>query len=424
MLAHRGGLCIPLEETDGIATRRRRPGVPRPGAPRHQGQPAAGHPAPGRNRQAAVQGGPRHLAEDPVPARLDGAALAARAWRPGWTPMQCYLFEEELDLAPVPRVIPFGIGMLGPVLMAFGNAAQQKRYLPRILSSDDWWCQGFSEPGSGSDLASLRTRAEADGDHYLVNGGKTWTTFADRADMMFPVGAHRRLGTQAGRHLVPVDGHEKPRNHRPPDRHNGRRRGDQRGVLRRCRGAQGEPGGRSRRGLALRPLAAQPRALRHRRDRHLQAPAPAFEIGRRGRDVRRTAALRRSAVPRQDRQRRDRLTGAGRHGLAHPLDPACRPGAGPGIVDPEDQGHRDSAGAHRTLARSRRLLRQPLRRRGAAGRLERAAHRTGLRRAAGAALLQLAQGLDLRAAPTRSRRTSSPRWFLDCSRGLRAWTSP
>ncbi len=104
---------------------------------------------------------------------------------PGWTPMQCYLFEEELDLAPTPRVIPFGIGMLGPVLMAFGNEAQQKRYLPRILSSDDWWCQGFSEPGSGSDLASLRTRAVADGDHYLVNGGKTWTTFADRADMMF-----------------------------------------------------------------------------------------------------------------------------------------------------------------------------------------------------------------------------------------------
>jgi alkylation response protein AidB-like acyl-CoA dehydrogenase len=104
---------------------------------------------------------------------------------PGWTPMQCYLFEEELDLAPTPRVIPFGISMLGPVLMAFGNQAQRKRYLPRILSSDDWWCQGFSEPGSGSDLASLRTRAVADGESYLVNGGKTWTTFADRADMMF-----------------------------------------------------------------------------------------------------------------------------------------------------------------------------------------------------------------------------------------------
>ncbi len=104
---------------------------------------------------------------------------------PDWTPMQRYLFEEELDLAPAPRVIPFGINMLGPVLMAFGNEAQRKRYLPRILGSDDWWCQGFSEPGSGSDLASLRTRAVADGDHYLVNGGKTWTTFADRADMMF-----------------------------------------------------------------------------------------------------------------------------------------------------------------------------------------------------------------------------------------------
>ncbi len=104
---------------------------------------------------------------------------------PGWTPMQCYLFEEELDLVPAPRVIPFGINMLGPVLMAFGNEAQRKRYLPRILGSDDWWCQGFSEPGSGSDLASLKTRAVADGEGYLVNGGKTWTTFAQWADMMF-----------------------------------------------------------------------------------------------------------------------------------------------------------------------------------------------------------------------------------------------
>ncbi len=70
-----------------------------------------------------------------------------------WTPIQRYIFQQALDLSPSPRVIPFGIHMLGPILMAFGSEAQRRRYLPRILASDDWWCQGFSEPGSGSDLA-------------------------------------------------------------------------------------------------------------------------------------------------------------------------------------------------------------------------------------------------------------------------------
>ncbi len=102
-----------------------------------------------------------------------------------WTPIQRYIFQEALDLSPSPRVIPFGIHMLGPILMAFGSEAQRQRYLPRILASDDWWCQGFSEPGSGSDLASLKTRAEDRGDHYLVNGQKTWTTLAQYADRMF-----------------------------------------------------------------------------------------------------------------------------------------------------------------------------------------------------------------------------------------------
>src|SRR3546814_11538017 len=75
--------------------------------------------------------------------------------------------------------------MVAPVIMAFGSQAQKDRYLPRILRSDDWWCQGYSEPGAGSDLASLRTRAVRDGDHYVVTGQKTWTTLAQHADMMF-----------------------------------------------------------------------------------------------------------------------------------------------------------------------------------------------------------------------------------------------
>jgi len=104
---------------------------------------------------------------------------------PGWSPVQRYLFEEELAAASSPRLITFGLKMLGPVLIEFGTEAQKQRFLPRILASEDWWCQGFSEPGAGSDLASLTTRADRDGDHYVVNGQKTWTTLAQYADWMF-----------------------------------------------------------------------------------------------------------------------------------------------------------------------------------------------------------------------------------------------
>lgn len=103
----------------------------------------------------------------------------------GWSPVERYLFEEELALGGCPRVAPFGVNMVGPVIIEFGSQAQKQRFLPRILASDDWWCQGYSEPEAGSDLASLKTRAEADGDHYVVDGVKTWTTFAHYADWMF-----------------------------------------------------------------------------------------------------------------------------------------------------------------------------------------------------------------------------------------------
>ncbi|MFP6689256.1 MAG: acyl-CoA dehydrogenase family protein [Alphaproteobacteria bacterium] len=103
----------------------------------------------------------------------------------GWTPLQRHLFEEELARASTPRIMPFGLSMVAPVIMAFGDAAQKKHYLPRILSSEDWWCQGYSEPGSGSDLASLTTKPVADGEDYIVSGQKTWTTLAQYADMIF-----------------------------------------------------------------------------------------------------------------------------------------------------------------------------------------------------------------------------------------------
>ena len=104
---------------------------------------------------------------------------------PGWNAIQKHLFEEETALAGAPRIVPFGPVMVAPVIMAFGSPEQQKRFLPGIASGEVWWSQGYSEPGSGSDLASLKTRAERKGDKYIVNGQKTWTTLAQHGDWMF-----------------------------------------------------------------------------------------------------------------------------------------------------------------------------------------------------------------------------------------------
>lgn len=103
----------------------------------------------------------------------------------GWNSVQQYIFEEESALAGAPRLIPFGIKMVAPVIMAFGTAAQQRRFLPPISSGSQWWCQGYSEPGAGSDLASLKTRAVREGDSYVVNGQKTWNTLGQYADWIF-----------------------------------------------------------------------------------------------------------------------------------------------------------------------------------------------------------------------------------------------
>jgi alkylation response protein AidB-like acyl-CoA dehydrogenase len=104
---------------------------------------------------------------------------------PGWNAVQRHLFEEECALAGAPRVVPFGPVMVAPVIMAFGSPEQQKRFLPGIASGEVWWSQGYSEPGSGSDLASLKTRAERQGDKYIVNGQKTWTTLGQYGDWIF-----------------------------------------------------------------------------------------------------------------------------------------------------------------------------------------------------------------------------------------------
>jgi len=103
----------------------------------------------------------------------------------GWGPVKTYIFRDEMQQAPAPEPLPFGVNMLGPVLIAFGDDAQKKKFLPRIANLDDWWCQGFSEPGAGSDLASLKTSAKRANGHYVVNGQKTWTTLAQYADWIF-----------------------------------------------------------------------------------------------------------------------------------------------------------------------------------------------------------------------------------------------
>jgi Acyl-CoA dehydrogenases len=102
-----------------------------------------------------------------------------------WNAVQRHIFEEEAAAHHAPRIVPFGLSMLAPVLQKFGSKEQNDYWLPRILNGDDWWCQGYSEPGAGSDLASLKTTAVRDGDHYIVNGQKTWTTLGQHANMIF-----------------------------------------------------------------------------------------------------------------------------------------------------------------------------------------------------------------------------------------------
>jgi len=104
---------------------------------------------------------------------------------PGWSVVQRYIFLDELHQAPAPEPLSFNVNMIGPVLFTFGTAEQKARFLPRIANLDDWWCQGFSEPGAGSDLASLKTSARRDGEHYVVNGQKTWQGMGHHADWMF-----------------------------------------------------------------------------------------------------------------------------------------------------------------------------------------------------------------------------------------------
>ena len=144
--------------------------------------------------------------------------LAAKGWvapawperfgGPGWTVEQRYIFSAECAAAGAPALAPMGLGMCGPVLMGHGTEEQQATFLPRILSGEDYWCQGYSEPGSGSDLAALALDARRDGDHYVLNGSKIWTTHAHHANWMFALVRTDRSGKpQTGITflLIPMD---------------------------------------------------------------------------------------------------------------------------------------------------------------------------------------------------------------------------
>lgn len=139
-----------------------------------------------------------------------GASWPRQFGGPGWTPIERHIFDEECALAGAPLVLPFGVNMVGPILMAYGSPAQQEYFLPRILNNEHWWCQGYSEPGAGSDLAAVKTRAErvsdANGDYYLVNGQKTWNTHGHFADWMFClVRTNTEVRAQAGISFLLID---------------------------------------------------------------------------------------------------------------------------------------------------------------------------------------------------------------------------
>ena len=160
----------------------------------------------------------KHLTRDDMAqwhAILNQRGWLANHWPeqyggPGWNAVQKFIFENECALAHAPRIVPFGVNMLGPVLIKYGSEAQKQRWLPRILDGSDWWCQGYSEPGAGSDLASVKTSAvrgsDAQGEHYIVNGQKTWTTLGQHANMIFClVRTNREAKKQEGISFLLVD---------------------------------------------------------------------------------------------------------------------------------------------------------------------------------------------------------------------------
>ncbi len=272
----------------------------------------------------------------------------------GWTPVERHIFEDEAAEAGAPPVIPFGVTMCGPVVIRFGNDWQKQFFLPRILSGEHVWCQGFSEPGAGSDLASLRTKAVREGDNYIVNGQKIWTTSAHIADWIF--------------NLVRTDPAAKKQ---------------QEGISFLLVDMKTP-------GVTVRPIVTMDggREVNEVFFDNVKVPARNL-VGEENKGWTYAKFLlgnERTGI---------RADGARDHQSAHDRGHARRQGAGRGELVPQDQGLGDPAAPDRARHGSGRPLRHAVPARGARGRLERGADRPRLRRALGAALLQLSQDLDL-----------------------------
>ena len=278
-----------------------------------------------------------------------------------WTPLQRHIFEEEKAWAMTPRVIPFGVQMVAPVIMAFGSEEQKAKYLPDIRSGDVWWCQGYSEPGSGSDLASLKTKAVSDGDHYVVNGQKTWTTLAQHADMMFCLVRTDDSGKrQEGITFLLIDMTSPGIEVRPITTIDGGQEindvflDDVRVPKENRIGEEGQ-------GWTIAKFLLGHERVGIAAVGTVQAAAGQGARDRRQRAIRRPAADRAGPFPRESGGDRDRPAGAGIGGPQGAGGRGRRQRAGARILVAQDQGHGGPAGDHRAVVRGGRQLRAPVR---------------------------------------------------------------
>ena len=315
---------------------------------------------------------------------------------PGWNPIQKFICAEEMASAGTVPILPFGIAMVAPVIQAFGTPEQKAKFLPPTHDGDIWWCQGYSEPGAGSDLASLTTRAVREGDHYIVNGQKTWTTLAQHADWgFFLVRTDPAAKKQEGisfllidmkspgvtvRPIITLDGaHEVNEvwleNVRVPveNRVYKENEGWTCAKFLLAHERTGIAGvARSKRGLEkLRAIAAN-------ETQNGRPLADDLFFGRRMAELEIDLMALRI------------------HRATQPLERGRRQRARPGILAPQDQGHRDPAARDRTRPGSRRSIRRAAPRRCDGARRQRLTDRPGPRAWCRRHLLQHAQGLDLR----------------------------
>ncbi len=341
-------------------------------------------------------------------------ALAAKGWAgiawpkeyggTGWSSVQRYIFAEESARADAMRLLPFGLNMVGPVIYTFGTPEQKAKFLPRILSGDDWWCQGYSEPGAGSDLASLRTKAERftgdDGkEYYRVNGQKTWTTLAQHADWIFAlVRTDPNVKPQEGISFLLIDMKTPGITVRPIITLGGEHEVNEvwfedvivpveNRVFHENKGWTCAKFLLAHERTGIAGVAASKRGIEKVKD------IARTEIDSFGDDA--APLLANPFFKRKVAELEVDLTALEFTELRTLAGESGGQGAGAGVVAPQDQGHRDPAAHHRARARSGRPLRRALLPRLRRGR-QRAPDRPRLRPPRGADLFQRPQDVDLR----------------------------